>query len=78
MQSSIDGCEFLTVEEAAIRLRIKEGTIYNCINQDPIPFRKHGGRVVLELGELQRWSKDRAKGLLQLGGENEINDIQLK
>lgn len=48
---------FLTVEEAAIYLRLKKRTLDNMRWMGTGPkFRKHGGRIFYELGELKEWS----------------------
>jgi Helix-turn-helix domain len=48
---------FLTVEEAATYLRLKKRTLDNMRWMGTGPrFRKHGGRIFYELGELKEWS----------------------
>jgi Helix-turn-helix domain len=48
---------FLTVEEAATYLRLKKRTLDNMRWMGTGPkFRKHGGRIFYDLGELKEWS----------------------
>jgi hypothetical protein len=48
---------FLTVDEAANYLRLKKRTLDNMRWMGTGPkFRKHGGRIFYELGELKEWS----------------------
>jgi hypothetical protein len=48
---------FLTVDEAADYLRLKKRTLDNMRWMGTGPkFRKHGGRIFYELGELKEWS----------------------
>jgi len=48
---------FLTVEEAAIFLRLKKRTLDNMRWMGTGPkFRKHGGRIYYHRDELQEWS----------------------
>lgn len=52
---------FLTVEEAARFLRMAKGTLDNHRSKKTGPeCRYHGGRVVYRLGDLLRWSEQRA------------------
>lgn len=51
---------FLTIREAAERLRIKKRTLDNLRWQGTgPPFRRHGGRIVYLLSELLAWSDER-------------------
>lgn len=63
---------FLTVEEAAARIRVKPGTLYNWVSKGIVPYRKHGGKVILVWAELEEWSLQQAKGLLQQVTSNDI------
>lgn len=63
---------FLTVEEAAARIRVKPGTLYNWVHKGIIPYRKHGGKVILVWAELERWSLQQAKGLLQQASADDM------
>jgi hypothetical protein len=48
---------FLAVDEAAKYLRLKKRTLDNMRWMGTGPkFRKHGGRIFYELGELKEWS----------------------
>jgi hypothetical protein len=51
---------YLCVKEAAIYLRISERALENfrTIGGGPV-YRKHGGRVVYHIGDLDAWSKAR-------------------
>jgi excisionase family DNA binding protein len=48
---------FLTVSEAAQRLRVSPQTIYGWVHVQKIPFRKHGGRLIFDSDDLDIWSK---------------------
>ena len=48
---------FLKVEEVAELLRCKKRTIYDMVEQDRIPYRKVGGRLLFELDEIIEWTK---------------------
>ncbi len=50
---------FLTIQEAALYLRVSVSTLYGWIHQRVIPFRKHGRRVLFNKAELEIWSKGR-------------------
>lgn len=48
---------FLTVVEAATYLRLKKRTLDNMRWMGTGPkFRKHGGRIFYDIGELKEWS----------------------
>ena len=51
---------FLSVQEAATFLKVKETTIYQWVHERKIPFRKHGTRVILVRDELLKWSEAQA------------------
>lgn len=49
---------FLTVDEAALFLRLKKHTLDNMRWQGTGPkFRKHGGRIFYHRDELKQWSE---------------------
>jgi len=48
---------FLRVEEVANLLRCKKRTIYDMVEQDRIPHRKVGGRLLFDLDEIIKWTK---------------------
>lgn len=48
---------FLTVDEAALFLKVKRSTIYAWIHKRRIPYRKHGSRVVFLQYDLIKWSE---------------------
>jgi excisionase family DNA binding protein len=48
---------FLKVNEVADLLRCKKRTIYDMVEQDRIPHRKVGGRLLFDLNELIEWTK---------------------
>ena len=48
---------FLKVEEVADLLRCKKRTIYDMVEQERIPFRKVGGRLLFDLDEIIEWTK---------------------
>lgn len=48
---------FLTVKEAATYLRLKKRTLDNMRWMGTGPkFRKHGGRIFYDMGDLKEWS----------------------
>ncbi len=48
---------FLTVQEAATYLRLKKRTLDNMRWMGTGPkFRKHGGRIFYDMGDLKEWS----------------------
>ena len=49
--------KFMTVSEAALYLRVASATIYGWTHQRKIPFRKHGGRLILLRQHLDEWSE---------------------
>jgi len=48
---------FLKVEELATLLRCKKRTIYDMVEQDRIPYRKVGGRLLFDADEIIEWTK---------------------
>jgi len=50
---------FLRVEEVAKLLRCKKRTIYDMVEQDRIPHRKVGGRLLFDVDEIIEWTKQR-------------------
>lgn len=48
---------FLKVEEVASLLRCKKRTIYDMVEQERIPHRKVGGRLLFDLNEIIEWTK---------------------
>ena len=50
---------FLIVEEVASLLRCKKRTIYDMVEQDRIPYRKVGGRLLFDVDEVIEWTKRR-------------------
>ena len=48
---------FLRVEEVAELLRFKKRTIYDMVEQERIPHRKVGGRLLFDLEEIIEWTK---------------------
>lgn len=48
---------FLKVEEVADLLRCKKRTIYDMVEQERIPYRKVGGRLLFDLDEIIDWTK---------------------
>jgi excisionase family DNA binding protein len=50
---------FLIVEEVADLLRCKKRTIYDMVEQDRIPYRKVGGRLLFDVDEVIEWTKRR-------------------
>ena len=50
---------FLKVEEVATLLRCKRRTIYDMVEQERIPYRKVGGRLLFDLDEIIDWTKQR-------------------
>jgi excisionase family DNA binding protein len=48
---------FLKVEEVAVLLRCKRRTIYDMVEQDRIPYRKVGGRLLFDADEIIEWTK---------------------
>jgi putative molybdopterin biosynthesis protein len=51
--------KFLRVEEVAKLLRFKKRTIYDMVEQDRIPHRKVGGRLLFEVDEILEWTKQK-------------------
>jgi excisionase family DNA binding protein len=47
---------FLTVEDAALLLRVEVGTIRNWVSQEKIPYRKVGANVLFLLEEVIAWT----------------------
>jgi excisionase family DNA binding protein len=50
---------FLRVEEVANLLRCKKRTIYDMVEQDRIPYRRVGGRLLFDADEIIEWTKVR-------------------
>ena len=48
---------FLRVEEVANLLRCKRRTIYDMVEQERIPYRKVGGRLLFDVDEVIEWTK---------------------
>ena len=48
---------FLRVEEVADLLRCKKRTIYDMVEQERIPYRKVGGRLLFDADEIIEWTK---------------------
>jgi excisionase family DNA binding protein len=48
---------FLRVDEVANLLRCKKRTIYDMVEQDRIPYRNAGGRLLFDLDEIISWTK---------------------
>lgn len=48
---------FLKVEEVATLLRCKKRTIYDMVEQERIPYRKVGGRLLFDADEIIEWTK---------------------
>lgn len=48
---------FLRVEEVADLLRCKKRTIYDMVEQERIPYRRVGGRLLFDLAEIIDWTK---------------------
>lgn len=50
---------FLRVEEVADLLRCKKRTIYDMVEQERIPHRKVGGRLLFDVNEIIEWTKEK-------------------
>jgi putative molybdopterin biosynthesis protein len=50
---------FLRAAEVAKLLRCKKRTIYDMVEQDRIPHRKVGGRLLFDVDEIIEWTKQR-------------------
>jgi putative molybdopterin biosynthesis protein len=48
---------FLVVEEVANLLRCKKRTIYDMVEQDRIPHRKVGGRLLFDVADIIEWTQ---------------------
>ena len=60
MRSVLDGLpRFLRVEEIASLLRCKKRTIYDMVEQQRIPHRKVGGRLLFDADEIIEWTKSK-------------------
>jgi excisionase family DNA binding protein len=58
LQESTSGLpRFLRVKEVADLLRCKRRTIYDMVEQERIPFRKVGGRLLFDADEIIEWTK---------------------
>lgn len=53
---------YLTVSEVAEMLRIRPRTVYQMVSQRRIPYRKAGRILLFEAGEIDRWTKEGARG----------------
>jgi excisionase family DNA binding protein len=51
---------FLRVEEVATLLRCKKRTIYDMVEQERIPFRKVGGRLLFDADEIVQWTRGKS------------------
>ena len=56
---------YLTVNEAALFLKLKESTIYSWVHQRKIPYRKHGRKVVFCRRDLERWSEAQSVEIME-------------
>lgn len=50
----------LTVEEAAVLLQVKPGTLYSWASKGKVPFRKVGTLLRFHHGELMNWTIEQA------------------
>lgn len=50
---------FLRVDEVADLLRCKKRTIYDMVEQNRIPYRKVGGRLLFDADEIIEWTKEK-------------------
>ena len=50
---------FLRVEEVAALLRFKKRTIYEMVEQERIPHRRVGGRLLFDADEIIEWTKSK-------------------
>ncbi len=50
---------FLRVDEVADLLRCKKRTIYDMVEQERIPYRKVGGRLLFDADEIIDWTKQK-------------------
>jgi excisionase family DNA binding protein len=50
---------FLKVAEVAALLRCKRRTIYDMVEQERIPYRKVGGRLLFDADEIIEWTKQK-------------------
>jgi excisionase family DNA binding protein len=48
---------FLRVDEVAALLRCKKRTIYDMVEQQRIPYRRVGGRLLFDVDGIIRWTK---------------------
>jgi excisionase family DNA binding protein len=48
---------FLKVAEVTALLRCKGRTIYDMVEQERIPYRKVGGRLLFDADEIIEWTK---------------------
>jgi excisionase family DNA binding protein len=46
---------FITVEQAAEKLKIVKGSLYNMVSQNKVPFYKSGKKVLFKWSELEKW-----------------------
>ncbi|WP_090534896.1 helix-turn-helix domain-containing protein [Mucilaginibacter sp. NFR10] len=45
----------ITVEQAAEKLNLVKGTLYNMVSQNKIPYYKSGKKVLFKWSELEKW-----------------------
>lgn len=50
-----------TTEEAAVYLNVDRNTLYRWAREGTVPHRKAGSRLFFSKGELDEWTKERAK-----------------
>lgn len=53
---------YLTVAEVAELLRIRPRTVYQMVSQRRIPYRRAGRLLLFEESEIDRWTKEGARG----------------
>ena len=62
--------EFLTKEEAADWLRMKETTLMSLVLERDIPYRRHTTRgIVFNVEDLRRWSETKREGMDEQPGD---------
>lgn len=47
--------QLLTIEQAAERLKLVKGTLYNMVSQNKVPYYKSGKKVLFKWSELEKW-----------------------
>ena len=50
---------FLKVDEVADLLRCRKRTIYDMVEQERIPYRRVGGRLLFDADEIIEWTKQK-------------------